>query len=186
MIVYKSSTAYHLRGHTVPPGLVGRRSLDLELTIGLHASEIAAGIDALSLNPLDLEFTDAKGIIGDPDNGLRFPHGRVVKGFLVEARGVAVSGTGVVVLFIGRARGVVQLAVAVVGSTLGGGQAGLASDSTETTVLDSVGRVGVDKVVLLESEPINVDLESGGRNDLNNLTRSVLAQAVRRSWRDSP
>jgi hypothetical protein len=58
------------------------------------------------------------------------------------------------------------------GGRLGGVETDLVGHSTGTAVLDSVGRVGVDEVILLESEPVNVDLECGSGNDLDDLTVS--------------
>jgi hypothetical protein len=155
-----------LSSHTIPPGLIRRRSANLQSAINLHTSVLGTGIDTLGVDPFGLEFTDSKGIIGDPDNGLGLPHRRVIKGSLVESRSVSVRGTGMVDFFRRRHLVVVELAHSRVGFGFRAGESSLVGESTGTTTSDSVGRVGVDEVILLESEPINVDLESGSSDNL--------------------
>jgi hypothetical protein len=143
--------------------------LDLQLSIVLHTSVFTAGIDVLLPDSLDFEFTNTEGIVSDPDNGLRLPQGGVVKCPVVESRGVAVWCTGIGLFLIDGDIVVVDLAMARVGGGVGSGETSLVGKSVHAVTLDGVGRVSVDEVVLLESEPVDVDLENSSENDLNNL-----------------
>lgn len=108
----------------------------------------------------------------------------MIKGAIMEARRVAVLGASVRRFLVGRHRRVLHLGDRRRGS-LGCGKAGLVGKLTELAVLDSVGRVGVIEVVGLEPEPVNVDLECGGENDLNDLQWSA-DDTVLPNERDSP
>jgi len=94
----------------------------------------------------------------------------MVECVVVEPGSVAVWCTGLVVFLVGGEVVVVDFALTGMGGRLGSGKTDLVGHSTGTAILDSMGGVGVDEVILLESEPVNVDLECGSGNDLDNLS----------------
>lgn len=141
----------------------------MQASLLVHTGVLAASVDVESLDPLHFEFADAKWVVRDPNDGLRLPHGWVIECSVVEAGCVTVLGAGIGLLFLSTGSNMVQLAL---GGTSGGlrrRQASLVYELAKLVALDRVGRVCVVQVIRSESEPIDVDLEYRGENDLDNL-----------------
>ena len=93
----------------------------MQTTLFVHTGEFGTGIDIERLDSLDLKFADAKLVVGHPDNGLRLPHGGVIKGVFMESRRVAVWGASIGILFDSRHAIVVELALVGTSSGLRSG-----------------------------------------------------------------
>lgn len=148
--LYLPKTQNDLRGESLVPSLIRRRPLHVNRSLLIHNRILQTRLHTLGVDLLNLQRTQTLWVGGNPDDRLFLPQGGVVKGTIMEARGVAVFGAGHSI-FIRRV----------------GGAANLGLDRRR--VGNGGGVVHKNEVRLGESEPVDVTLEDSNADDHHTL-----------------
>lgn len=92
--LYLPNPENELRSESLIPSLIRRRPLHVNRSLLSHDRILQIRLHALGVDLLNLKRTQTMRVCGNPDDGLLLPQGGVVKGTIVEARGVAELGAG--------------------------------------------------------------------------------------------